>query len=129
MSAVFELHENTVLFEREKKRFLASVAQLEATPHEIPSPRRTQNRETEWTLATADELVQRPASDSFTKPEGDELGMTQQVLGLARGSKQESPFDTVRVFDTTTLNTVPATDLGAPGFVNSRDTDPSLPAN
>ncbi|RLP71516.1 aldehyde dehydrogenase family protein [Mycetocola manganoxydans] len=130
MSAVFELHENTALFEREKKRFLASVSQLEATPHEIPSPRRTQNRETEWTLATADELVQRaPSAEPFTKPEGDELGMTQQVLGLARGSKQESPFDTVRVFDTTTLNTVPATDLGAPGFVNTRDTDPSLPAN
>lgn len=129
MSAVFELHENTALFEREKQRFLASAAQLDATPHEIPSPRRTQNRETEWTLGTADELVAPKQADTFTRPEAEELGMTQQVLGLSRGSKTESPFDTVRVFDTTTLNTVPATDLGAPGFVNTRDTDPALPAN
>lgn len=129
MSAVFELHENTALFEREKQRFLASAAQLDATPHEIPSPRRTQNRETEWTLGTADELVAPKQADAFTRPETEELGMTQQVLGLSRGSRTESPFDTVRVFDTTTLNTVPATDLGAPGFVNTRDTDPALPAN
>ena len=129
MSAVFELHENTALFEREKRRFLASAAQLDATPHDIPSPRRTQNRETEWTLGTADELVAPKNADAFTRPDAEELGMTQQVLGLSRGSKTESPFDTVRVFDTTTLNTVPATDIGAPGFVNTRDTDPSLPAN
>ncbi|WP_354497414.1 bifunctional proline dehydrogenase/L-glutamate gamma-semialdehyde dehydrogenase [Mycetocola sp. 2940] len=128
MSAVFELHENEALFEREKQRFLASAAQLEATPHEIPTPRRIQNRETEWTLATGNPVTPT-AADSFTKPDTDDLSMTQQVLGLARGAKQESPFDTVRVFDTTTLNTVPATDLGAPGFVNTRDTDPSLPAN
>ncbi|SFN40615.1 L-proline dehydrogenase [Mycetocola miduiensis] len=129
MSAVFELHENKQLFNREKKRFLASVAQLESTPHEIPTPRRTQNRENEWTLAPAGEPVAPTASDSFTKAESEDLGMTQQVLGLSRGSKQESPFDTVRIFDTTTLNTIPATGLGAPGFVNTRDTDPSLPAN
>ena len=129
MSAVFELHENRALFDRERRRFLASAEQLDATPHEIPSPRRTQNRETEWSLGTADEQVAPRLPDAFTRPEPEELGMTQQVLGLSRGSKTESPFDTVRVFDTTTLNTVPATDLGAPGFVNSRDTDSALPAN
>ncbi|WP_426245047.1 bifunctional proline dehydrogenase/L-glutamate gamma-semialdehyde dehydrogenase [Nocardioides sp. LHG3406-4] len=41
MSAVFELHENEVLFEREKGRFLAS---LEALDDSVPTPRRTQNR-------------------------------------------------------------------------------------
>ncbi|AWB87818.1 proline dehydrogenase family protein [Mycetocola zhujimingii] len=135
MSAVFELHDNAALFEREKGRFLASVEQLDATANEIPTPRRTQNRETEWTLAPITELAPgtAPAADqSITRPvavDDDEMSMTQQVLGLARGSKTESPFDTVRVFDTTTLNTVPATDIGAPGFVNTRDTDPALPAN
>ncbi|MFU8947190.1 proline dehydrogenase family protein [Mycetocola zhadangensis] len=135
MSAVFELTTNTGLFEREKRRFLASAEALDATAHEVPVPRRTQNRETEWTLAPAQELSPgksgTAAETSFTKAigEDDDLSMTQQVLGLARGSKTESPFDTVRVFDTTTLNTIPATDLGAPGFVNTRDTDPSLPAN
>lgn len=135
MSAVFELTSNTALFEREKRRFLASANALDATAHDVPSPRRTQNRETEWTLAPAQDLSPGKSAaaqaQSFTRAIGDEdeMGMTQQVLGLARGSKTESPFDTVRVFDTTTLNTIPATDLGAPGFVNTRDTDPSLPAN
>ncbi|MES2093022.1 MAG: proline dehydrogenase family protein [Actinomycetota bacterium] len=41
MSAVFELAGNEVLFEREKQRFLASLAQLDRG---IPLPRRTQDR-------------------------------------------------------------------------------------
>ncbi|WP_354574679.1 bifunctional proline dehydrogenase/L-glutamate gamma-semialdehyde dehydrogenase [Frigoribacterium sp. UYMn621] len=41
MSAVFELSSNEALFEREKQRFLASLAQLDRG---IPLPRRTQDR-------------------------------------------------------------------------------------
>ena len=41
MSAVFELSENEVLFEREKQRFLAS---LEALDNSVPAPNRQQNR-------------------------------------------------------------------------------------
>jgi RHH-type proline utilization regulon transcriptional repressor/proline dehydrogenase/delta 1-pyrroline-5-carboxylate dehydrogenase len=41
MSAVFELAANEALFEREKQRFLASLAGLD---REIPLPRRTQDR-------------------------------------------------------------------------------------
>ncbi|MET0930813.1 MAG: bifunctional proline dehydrogenase/L-glutamate gamma-semialdehyde dehydrogenase [Aeromicrobium sp.] len=41
MSAVFDLHENAALFDRERDRFLASLAQLDRT---VPAPRRTQNR-------------------------------------------------------------------------------------
>ncbi|XAS63936.1 bifunctional proline dehydrogenase/L-glutamate gamma-semialdehyde dehydrogenase [Micrococcaceae bacterium Sec5.8] len=41
MSAVFELSENESLFEREKQRFLASLAQLD---EEVPPPNRRQNR-------------------------------------------------------------------------------------
>jgi RHH-type proline utilization regulon transcriptional repressor/proline dehydrogenase/delta 1-pyrroline-5-carboxylate dehydrogenase len=41
MSAVFELSENESLFEREKQRFLASLAQLD---DEVPPPNRQQNR-------------------------------------------------------------------------------------
>lgn len=41
MSAVFELSENESLFEREKQRFLASLARLD---DEVPPPNRRQNR-------------------------------------------------------------------------------------
>ncbi|MEC5192221.1 MULTISPECIES: proline dehydrogenase family protein [unclassified Arthrobacter] len=41
MSAVFELSENETLFEREKQRFLASLAQLDDG---VPPPNRRQNR-------------------------------------------------------------------------------------
>lgn len=41
MSAVFELSENESLFEREKQRFLASLARLD---EEVPPPNRRQNR-------------------------------------------------------------------------------------
>jgi RHH-type proline utilization regulon transcriptional repressor/proline dehydrogenase/delta 1-pyrroline-5-carboxylate dehydrogenase len=41
MSAVFELHQNEELFEREKDRFVAS---LRAMDDSVPTPRRTQNR-------------------------------------------------------------------------------------
>lgn len=41
MSAVFELSENEALFEREKQRFLASLARLD---DEVPPPNRRQNR-------------------------------------------------------------------------------------
>ena len=41
MSAVFELSENESLFEREKQRFLASLAELD---DEVPPPNRRQNR-------------------------------------------------------------------------------------
>jgi RHH-type proline utilization regulon transcriptional repressor/proline dehydrogenase/delta 1-pyrroline-5-carboxylate dehydrogenase len=41
MSAVFELSENEVLFEREKQRFLASLDKLD---DEVPPPNRQQNR-------------------------------------------------------------------------------------
>ncbi|CAI3804952.1 bifunctional proline dehydrogenase/L-glutamate gamma-semialdehyde dehydrogenase [Pseudarthrobacter sp. MM222] len=41
MSAVFELSENEILFEREKQRFLASLAKLDDA---VPPPNRQQNR-------------------------------------------------------------------------------------
>ncbi len=41
MSAVFDLHDDESLFEREKLRFLASLQALDTA---VPAPRRTQNR-------------------------------------------------------------------------------------
>ncbi|MEN4475585.1 proline dehydrogenase family protein [Mycolicibacterium cosmeticum] len=44
MSAVFELHDEPSLFEREKHRFIASLAQLD---HAVPLPNRRQDRRTD----------------------------------------------------------------------------------
>ena len=44
MSAVFELHSDSALFEREWQRFLASLAALDA---QVPTPNRVQDRGTE----------------------------------------------------------------------------------
>ena len=51
MSAVFELNDSTELFEREKRRFLASLAELEAITgdgavetYAVPAPNRVQDR-------------------------------------------------------------------------------------
>ena len=41
MSAVFELAHNRKLMEREKSRFLASLAELDES---VPAPNRTQDR-------------------------------------------------------------------------------------
>lgn len=60
MSAVFDLHDNAELFEREKQRFLASLAALDAS---VPRPNRTQNR----LLAPADE----PAPGFTNTPDTD----------------------------------------------------------
>jgi RHH-type proline utilization regulon transcriptional repressor/proline dehydrogenase/delta 1-pyrroline-5-carboxylate dehydrogenase len=48
MSAVFELHDDMSLFERERSRFLASLSALEGEDQEfVPAPRRAQDRRTQ----------------------------------------------------------------------------------
>ncbi|MHC5795478.1 bifunctional proline dehydrogenase/L-glutamate gamma-semialdehyde dehydrogenase [Lacisediminihabitans sp. FW035] len=59
MSAVFELSSNEALFEREKQRFLASLAQLDRG---VPSPRRTQDRAVAEP-ATTDSFVNQADTD------------------------------------------------------------------
>jgi RHH-type proline utilization regulon transcriptional repressor/proline dehydrogenase/delta 1-pyrroline-5-carboxylate dehydrogenase len=45
MSAVFELHDDTSLFERERSRFLASLSDLDGEgPEFVPTPNRAQDR-------------------------------------------------------------------------------------
>lgn len=63
MSAVFELESNSALFEREKERFLASLADLEnitgdgsVDSYRVPSANRTQNRMVD-TSATLEDRV------------------------------------------------------------------------
>jgi RHH-type proline utilization regulon transcriptional repressor/proline dehydrogenase/delta 1-pyrroline-5-carboxylate dehydrogenase len=101
MSAVFELTSNPALFEREKQRFLASLAALDVAIDAIPGPNRTQDRSAVPELALG---VAEPSE----APAGTESDphLTAAVLGITRGS-------------------LPT----ASGFSNEPDTDPSLPAN
>lgn len=120
MSAVFELTSNPALFEREKERFLASLAELDAV---VPSRNRTQDRRTEWTSG-ADEsaLTHAPAATADESTTADEaLHLTNAVLGITRGSVTDAgSLDDVKV--------KLADDSGI-NFRNAPDTDPSLPAN
>ncbi|WP_091179981.1 proline dehydrogenase family protein [Paramicrobacterium humi] len=141
MSAVFELNDNPALLEREKKRFLDSVAELDRDGAEPPARNRDQDRANEWRLAgdvpkdsrtdAADGGAAPDAASATTRPADDavELGLTQQVLHLGRPKGEiPGPFDTTRIF-TGTFDAVTHSEEGMPGFRNTPDTDPALPAN
>jgi len=115
MSAVFELADTPALFEREKARFLASLAALESgtgpqrgtvTP---PTPNRTQDRSVVVPVEPAPGQTDTPALTTTPAPD-DDPNLTAMVLGLTRGSVSRS-----------------LSALG--GFSNEPDTDPALPAN
>ncbi|WP_193597023.1 proline dehydrogenase family protein [Microbacterium sp. YJN-G] len=121
LSAAFHLAEDPSLFERERLRFVDSVKR--SRDHSLRvGPRRTQNRS-----APLHESV-RPA----TRPAADDANLTGLVLDIARGSTGEDdaagddPFLQTAVYARQELT---ASADGAPGFVNTPDSDPALPAN
>ncbi|MBM7503108.1 RHH-type proline utilization regulon transcriptional repressor/proline dehydrogenase/delta 1-pyrroline-5-carboxylate dehydrogenase [Agromyces aurantiacus] len=123
MSAVFELSENRALFERERDRYLRSLAALEAEGPDAaaPRPNRTQNRRTEWTEGDPAELRAR-ASVPFAPAPGEEHegSLTSVVLGITRGSGVDGDLEDVAL---------PVGPGVTPGFRNEPDTDPALAAN
>lgn len=134
MSAVFELSTDRALFDREKERFLASVAALEndGLPRgAAPVPHRLQDRAREWEEATA---------SSFTRPRAalpamQDEGLTSVVLGLSRGSSGDGTVEEQEEDHTPAESPAPASHtIAASGsatstFRNAPDTDPSLAAN
>ncbi|WP_401000137.1 bifunctional proline dehydrogenase/L-glutamate gamma-semialdehyde dehydrogenase [Agromyces sp. GXQ0307] len=126
MSAVFELSSNRALFERERDRYLRSLAALEGEDPEgpAPAPNRTQNRRTEWDEKDVAELagtvVGAPAPG-----EEHEGSLTSVVLGITRGSGLDGDLT-----DAAALAAAELTGPGVtPGFRNEPDTDPALAAN
>ncbi|GAA1057736.1 proline dehydrogenase [Agromyces luteolus] len=126
MSAVFELNEDRALFERERDRYLRSLAALDGEDPEgpAPAPNRTQNRRTEWDEKDAAELagtvVGAPAPG-----EEHEGSLTSVVLGITRGSGLDGELT-----DAAALAAAELTGPGVtPGFRNEPDTDPALAAN
>ncbi len=142
LSAAFELHEDLSLFDREKGRFLTSV-QRSADPALHTGPFRTQDRTAE--VAANGE----PARRRRDAPSGPDHGLTEAVIGIARSAAAEqvvsaladteavSPdaeellfggegFVETAVFSPRESGTRA---VGAPGFRNTPDSDPALPAN
>ncbi|GAA1448105.1 proline dehydrogenase family protein [Leifsonia poae] len=130
MSAVFELDSNAALFEREKQRFLASVADLEAEQAQAPRgiaplPNRRQDRAREWEDLSVDGLT-RPPAPAEAPATGDD-GLTSVVLGLQRGSRGDGAVEQSLGGEAPAAGEAPVT--GGAAFHNAADTDPSLAAN
>ncbi|MDN4613696.1 proline dehydrogenase family protein [Leifsonia sp. F6_8S_P_1B] len=143
MSAVFELGSDPAAFERERDRFLASVAQLEADPlprGAAPLPNRQQDRAREREEAEP-ALTRPPAGSEPPVPSGSPVpavsdadeaspveaeGLTSVVLGLTRGSSGlDAPLDIAGA-----VAAAGGAETDAPSeFRNAQDTDPSLPVN
>ncbi|OJU42383.1 MAG: 1-pyrroline-5-carboxylate dehydrogenase [Microbacterium sp. 69-10] len=123
LSAAFDLAQDRSLFERERLRFVDSVSR--ARDHSLQiGPRRVQNR-----TAPLHESV-RP----MTRPRAETEDLTGLVLGIARGSSgdddeygaDDDPFLQTAVYS---RQEVAGSAAGAPGFVNTPDSDPALAAN
>jgi RHH-type proline utilization regulon transcriptional repressor/proline dehydrogenase/delta 1-pyrroline-5-carboxylate dehydrogenase len=80
MSAVFDLHDDQVLFDREKGRFLASLAALDTS---VPAPNRTQNRLAAPVVSAEAGFFNTPDTDS-SLPANREWG--RQILARVPSS-------------------------------------------
>ncbi|WP_426979572.1 proline dehydrogenase family protein [Pseudarthrobacter sp. O4] len=106
MSAVFELSENESLFEREKQRFLASLAQLD---DEVPPPNRRQNRSLPAAPMPHADQPQRsfentPDTDP-SLPANRDWG--RAILGrVTTSTLGNAAVDAATINDAATLNTV-----------------------
>jgi RHH-type proline utilization regulon transcriptional repressor/proline dehydrogenase/delta 1-pyrroline-5-carboxylate dehydrogenase len=104
MSAVFELSENEALFEREKQRFLASLAELD---DEVPGPNRRQNRSLPADPMPRDSFENTPDTDP-SLPANRDWGraILERVPYSTLGN---ASVEAATSTDAETLNTVIAT--------------------
>lgn len=104
MSAVFELSENDVLFEREKQRFLASLDRLD---DEVPPANRQQNRSLPPQALPHDSFKDTPDTDP-SLPANRDWGraILDRVPSSTLGN---AAVDAATISDADTLNTVIAT--------------------
>ena len=116
LSAAFRLGDDEALFVRERDRFLDAVDRS-ASPTLQVGALRSQDR-----LAPVHESM-RPVPVAPAPEEG----LTQAVLGISRGSDDPTgPFLETAVYAPREIDEATG---GAPGFANTPDSDPSLPAN
>lgn len=147
LSAAFDLADDPALFTRERERFEASL--VRADDETLPvGPARRQDRGLE--AGAAPDAGEEGGTDAaFPAPSDsdtplDPAGLTQVVLGISRGAAAD-PGETAPVvpvgaelmfggeaFVETAVFSERESGgptAGAPGFRNTPDTDPALPAN
>ena len=101
MSAVFELSENETLFEREKQRFLASLAKLD---DEVPGPNRLQNRALPAAPLPHDSFENTPDTDP-SLPANRDWG--RAILGrVTTSTLGNASVEAATINDAATLNAV-----------------------
>lgn len=116
LSAAFRLGDDESLFVRERDRFLDAVDRSTSPTLQVGALR-SQDR-----LAPVHESM-RPVPVAPAPEEG----LTQAVLGISRGSDDPTgPFLETAVYAPREIDEATG---GAPGFANTPDSDPSLPAN
>ncbi|CAN7486582.1 proline dehydrogenase family protein [Microbacterium foliorum] len=116
LSAAFRLGDDESLFVRERDRFLDALDRS-TSPTLRVGALRGQDR-----LAPVHESM-RPVPVAPAPEEG----LTQAVLGISRGADDTGgPFLETAVYAPRELDEATG---GAPGFANTPDSDPSLPAN
>ncbi|SFS13569.1 L-proline dehydrogenase [Microbacterium sp. cf046] len=143
LSAAFELADEPAMFDRERDRFLASIERAKDAALRT-GPNRGQDRtqpQAEPGPRSTRRLVRGGADEDAA-----DAGLTQAVLGIARTAAAGDaagdtaplePLGAEMVFggdafvETAVFASREADEraLGAPGFRNAADTDPSLPAN
>jgi len=116
LSSAFRLHEDPDALDREISRFALSL-ERSADPALPSRPRRRQNR-----LAPVHE-----SAALTTDPDTSAAALTQAVLGIAEAADPGDTFVETAVFAAREDESVTA--AGAPGFRNTADSDPALPAN
>jgi len=116
LSSAFRLHEDPDALDREINRFALSL-ERSADPALPARPRRRQNR-----LAPVHE-----SAALTTDPDAESAALTQAVLGIAEAVDSGDTFVETAVFAAREDESAIAS--GAPGFRNTADSDPALPAN
>ncbi|MCO5954255.1 proline dehydrogenase family protein [Microbacterium yannicii] len=150
LSAAFDLADDPAMFERERDRFLASLARADDDGL-ATGPNRAQDRAAEAAAAaTATDAAQ--AVDRADSPRAqarlrraaaaDEAGLTQAVIGIARSAVPGDTAPLERAVPEQVFGAEAFVETavfapreggfrasGAPGFRNAADSDPALPGN
>ncbi|MGC5171767.1 proline dehydrogenase family protein [Microbacterium sp. DT81.1] len=128
LSAAFELADDPSMFERERDRFVASIARSHDPSLPI-GPKRRQDRRAA-VAPVGDARVLRDAPDApDAAGAADDDGLTKAVLDIEPPA-EASVFGGQHVVETAVYETRESSPAaGATGFRNAPDTDPALPAN
>lgn len=150
LSAAFDLADDPAMFARERDRFLASLARAD-DPGLATGPNRSQDRGAEAAALTeaggtgSTDRAESPRAQARLRraaAAADEAGLTQAVMGIARSAVPGDTAPLARAVPEQVFGAEAFVETavfapreggiraaGAPGFRNTADSDPALPAN